>query len=146
MMPKLRENRVKRSMERGEVDRVASGPRTPYLADSFGPPGYNGVSIEAEHCCIDIADIPDPNGAANLWGMTSVVRVNRNVPGISCRTIGIGAQGVGVSHVNTDDEARAAVDAGKVTPIGHRVIDISSRGLGMSDFLTRATVAAGRAH
>jgi len=136
-LPELRENRVKRKLERGELATVLSGG-TPDAVDSLGPLGFDGVWIETEHGSIDFADIPNLTRAADLWGMTSIVRVNRNVPGIIYRTFDVGTQGVVVPHVNTADEARAVVDAGKFAPIGHRGIGGSRQGLGVSDFLTHA--------
>ena len=119
-MPSLRENRVKRKLERGEVASVVSGLMTSDLVDMLGPLGFDGVWIEIEHGPIDFADIPDLTRAADLWGMTSVVRVNQNVPGVIYRTFDVGAQGVVVPHVNTAAEARAVVDAGKFAPLGAR--------------------------
>ena len=137
-MPNLRENRVKRKLQRGEVATVASGLRTPDLVDSFGPLGFDGVWIETEHGALDFADIPDLTRAADLWGMTSVVRVNQNVPGVIYRTFDVGAQGVVVPHVDTADQARAVVNAGKFAPIGARGIGGGRQSHGVSDFLAHA--------
>ena len=137
-MPSLRENRVKRKLERGEVASVVSGLMTPDLVDMLGPLGFDGVWIETEHGPIDFADIPDLTRAADLWGMTSVVRVNQNVPGVIYRTFDVGAQGVVVPHVNTAAEARAVVDAGKFAPLGARGMATSRQGYGVSDYLTFA--------
>jgi 4-hydroxy-2-oxoheptanedioate aldolase len=137
-LPNLRENRVKRKLERGEVATVASGLMTPDLVDMLGPMGFDGVWIETEHGPIDFADVPDLTRAADLWGMTSVVRVNQNVPGVIYRTFDVGAQGVVVPHVNSAAEARSVVDAGKFAPVGARGMYISRQGYGVSDFLTHA--------
>ena len=137
-MPNLRENRVKRKLERGEVASVLAGNMTPDLVDAFGPWGFDGVWIETEHGPIDFADIPNLTRAADLWGMTSVVRVNQNVPGVIYRTFDVGAQGVVVPHVNTADEARAVVDAGKFAPLGARGMSTSRQGLGVPEYLTHA--------
>ena len=48
-MPNIRENRVKRKLERGEVASVVSGQTTPDLIDMLGPLGFDGVWIETEH-------------------------------------------------------------------------------------------------
>ena len=137
-MPNLRENRVKRKLERGEVATVASGLMTPDLVDMLGPMGFDGVWIETEHGPIDFADVPDLTRAADLWGMTSVVRVNQNVPGVIYRTFDVGAQGVVVPHVNSAAEARSVVDAGKFAPVGARGMYTGRQGYGVSDYLTHA--------
>jgi 2-keto-3-deoxy-L-rhamnonate aldolase RhmA len=137
-LPELRENRVKRKLERGEVASVVSGQMTPDLVDMLGPLGFDGVWIETEHGPTDFADIPDMTRAADLWGMTSVVRVNQNVPGVIYRTFDVGAQGVVVPHVNTAAEARAVVDAGKFAPLGARGMATSRQGYGVSNYLAHA--------
>jgi 4-hydroxy-2-oxoheptanedioate aldolase len=70
--------------------------------------------------------------------MTSVVRVNLNVPGVIYRTLDVGAQGIVVPHVNTADEARAVVDASKFAPIGARGMFTSRQGYGVPDYVNQA--------
>mgnify|MGYP001216776766 CR=1 FL=1 len=49
MLGKLRPNRVKHKLERGEVATVLMGEMTPDLVESFGPLGFDGIWIEGEH-------------------------------------------------------------------------------------------------
>ncbi len=140
-MPELRENRVKRKLERGEVATVATGHTTSDMVEMVGMMGFDGVWIETEHGPLDFADIPDLTRAADLWGLTSVARVNQNVPGVIYRTFDVGAQGVVVPHVNTAEEARAVVDAGKFAPLGARGMYTSRQGWGVSDYVGRANDA-----
>ncbi|HJO83370.1 MAG: aldolase/citrate lyase family protein [SAR202 cluster bacterium] len=137
-MPQIRENKVKRKLERGEIAVVLAGLTTPDLLDSMGPLGFDGAWIEGEHGPIDFADIPDLTRACDLWEMTSVVRVNLNVPGVIYRTLDVGAQGIVVPHVNTADEARAVVDASKFAPIGARGMFTSRQGYGVPDYVNQA--------
>ena len=137
-MAEIRENKVKRKLERGEVAVVLSGNTTPDIVDFIGTLDFDGVWIEGEHGPIDFADIPDITRACDIWGMTSVVRVNANEPGIIYRTLDVGAQGIVVPHVNTADEARAVVDATKFAPIGHRGMYGSRQGLGVADYVHKA--------
>ncbi len=137
-MPQIRENKVKRKLERGEIAVVLAGPTTPDLLDMMGPLGFDGAWIEGEHGPIDFADIPDMTRACDLWDMTSVVRVNLNVPGVIYRTLDVGAQGIVVPHVNTADEARAVVDAAKFGPIGARGAFTSRQGYGVPDYVQQA--------
>ena len=76
--------------------------------------------------------------AADLWGMTSVARVNLNLPGVIYRTLDQGAQAVVVPHVNTAEEAQAVVDASKFYPIGSRGAYISRQGIGVQDYMQKA--------
>ena len=138
MLAQLRENRAKRKLERGEFVTAISGYNTPDMIDFLGQFGFDAMWIEGEHGPIDFADIPDVTRACDLWGMTSVARVNLNIPGVIYRTLDVGAQGVVVPHVNTADEARAVVEAAKFSPIGSRGSYTSRQGYGVEDYASRA--------
>ena len=114
----MRENKAKHKLEQGGVATVVYGYNSTHVIDFLGPLGFDAIWIEGEHGPVDFADIPDLSRACDLWGMTSVVRVNQNNPGIIYRTFDVGAQGVVVPHVNTAEEATAVVDAAKFHPIG----------------------------
>ena len=137
-MTKLRANKVKRKLENGEVALCLQGELTPDLVEFFGPIGFDGIWIEAEHGPIDFADIRDFTRAADLWGLTSIARVNLNLPGVIYRTLDQGAQGIVVPHVNTADEARAVVNASKFAPIGSRGSYTSRQGIGVEDYFQNA--------
>lgn len=137
-MAELRENRVKRKLQRREVVTCVAGLHTPDLVDFFGPLGFDAVWIEAEHGPIDFADIPDLTRACDLWGMTSIVRVNLNLPGVIYRTLDVGAQGIVMPHVNTAEEAREVVKAAKFAPIGERGNYTSRQGYGVHDYVKQA--------
>ncbi|MDP6455263.1 MAG: aldolase/citrate lyase family protein [SAR202 cluster bacterium] len=137
-MAEIRENKVKRKLEQGEVSVVLSGNTTPDMVEFMGTLGFDGVWVEGEHGPVDFADIPDITRACDLWGLTSVVRVNQNEPGTIYRTMDVGAQGIVVPHVNTADEARAVVDATKFAPIGHRGMFTSRQGIGVPDYVHKA--------
>ena len=99
-----------------------------------GPVGFDGIWIECEHGPVDYADLPDLTRACDVWGMTSIVRVNRNEQGIIYRTLDQGAQGIVMPHVNTKEEAENVVAGGKFAPIGQRGIATSRQGHGVDDF------------
>ena len=137
-MASMRENRVKAKLNRGEVSVVLSGHMTPDIVDWLGPLGFDGVWIEGEHGPVDFKDIPDLTRAADIWGMTSVVRVNLNVPGVIYRTLDVGAQGIVVPHVNTKEEAEAVVSAGKFAPLGERGMYGSRQSYGVDNYFAEA--------
>ncbi len=137
-MAELRENRAKRKLERGQVVTAVAGLYTPDIIDFMGPLGFDAVWIEAEHGPVDFADIPDMTRACDLWGMTSIVRVNLNLPGVIYRTLDVGAQGIVVPHVNTGDEAREVVKASKFAPLGERGNYTSRQGFGVADYVKKA--------
>ena len=134
----MRENRAKHKLERGETVVCLSGNNSTDMIDQLGQFGFDAIWIEGEHGPVDFADIPDLTRACDLWGMTSVVRVNQNNPGVIYRTFDVGAQGIVVPHVNTAEEARAVVDAAKFHPLGQRGMYTSRQGYGVPDYYERA--------
>ena len=137
-MASMRENRVKAKLNRGEVSVVLSGHMSTEIVDWLGTLGFDGVWIEGEHGPVDYKDIPDLTRAADIWGMTSVVRVNQNVPGIIYRTLDVGAQGIVVPHVNNKAEAEAVVSAGKFAPVGERGMFGSRQSYGVDNYFEEA--------
>jgi len=138
-MPSLRPNRVKHKISAGEIAVGVMGPvMSSDLIDVLGPMGFDAVWLEGEHGPLDFGDIPDLTRAADLWGMTSIVRVNENGYGPIYRTLDLGSQGVCVPHVNTRDEAQAVADAAKFAPLGKRGIATSRQGYGIPNFLEAA--------
>ncbi len=137
-MAELRPNRVKRKLEDGDVALIVQGELTPDMVELLGPIGFDGIWIEGEHGPVDFADIRDFTRAADLWGLTSVARVNLNIPGVIYRTLDQGAQAVVVPHINTAAEASAVLDAAKFAPIGSRGSYMSRQGIGVEDYYIKA--------
>lgn len=134
----MRENRAKHKLERGETVVCLSGHNSTHMIDQLGQVGFDAIWIEGEHGPVDFADIPDLTRACDLWGMTSVVRVNQNNAGIIYRTFDVGTQGIVVPHINTAAEAKAVVDAAKFHPIGNRGMFTSRQGYGVPDYVHKA--------
>ena len=134
----MRENRAKHKLERSETVVCLSGNNSTDMIDQLGPLGFDAIWLEGEHGPVDFGDIPDLTRACDLWGMTSVVRVNQNNEGIIYRTFDLGAQGLVVPHVNTVEEAKAVVDAAKFHPAGRRGMYTSRQGYGVPDYVHRA--------
>ena len=136
----IRKNKIKHKIANGEI---ASAVMTPFpitagFIDFIGQYGFDGVWIETEHGAIDFADIPDMTRAADLWGMTSIVRVNLNLPSVIYRTFDVGAQGIVMPHVNTATEARIVAESSKFYPLGNRGMYTSRQGIGVEDYTLKA--------
>ena len=102
----MRPNRVKHKLAAGELATGVMGTgMTADLIEWLGPLGFDSVWLEGEHGPLDYRDIPDMSRAADLWGLTSIVRVNENRYGPIYRVLDLGAQGVCVPHVDTRDQA-----------------------------------------
>jgi len=130
----IRPNRVKQKLAAGGLAYVISGLTNADDIDTFGPNGYDGVWLEGEHGTVDAAQIGDLTRACDLWGMTSLIRVNRNDQGLIYRTLDCGAMGIAVPHVNTKSEAQNVVEGGKFAPIGHRGMFTSRQGYGVDNY------------
>ncbi|RKU25673.1 hypothetical protein C6497_15035 [Candidatus Poribacteria bacterium] len=130
----IRENRVKQKLSNGELAYVISGLTNPDDIDNFGPNEFDAVWLEGEHGNVNASNIGDLTRACDLWGMTSIVRVNRNDQGLIYRTLDCGAMGIAVPHVNTKAEAQNVVDGTKFAPIGHRGMFTSRQGYGVENY------------
>ena len=131
---KLRPNRIKHKLAEGGTVYVAGGMTHPDDIDAFGPNGFDGVWLEGEHGPVDAAELGNLTRACDIWGMTSVVRINQNDQGLIYRTLDRGAQGIVVPHVNTKEEAQNLVDGGKFAPIGYRGMYTSRQGYAVPDY------------
>ena len=130
-------NRVKARLGAGEVAVVSAGHSgSADTIDLLGSFGLDGFWIEGEHGPMSWERIGDQSRAADLWGMTALVRVSRLDPSLITRALSLGAHGIVVPGVRTADEARAIVRAVKFAPIGERGVTMGRRSYGHSGFLT----------
>ena len=134
----VRPNRVKQKLAAGETVYVVSGPSTPDWIDQFGPCEFDGIWLEGEHGPVDFADVSDLARACDLWGMTSIMRVNQNNQAVIYRALDRGVQGICVPHVNTKEEAQNVVAGGKFAPLGQRGLYGSRQGYGIEDYVNKA--------
>lgn len=137
-MTEIRTNRAKHNLADGGVVTIVTAPQSPDVIEYFGQFGFDGAWIETEHGPVDFKDIPDMTRACDIWGITSVVRVNQNVEGDIYRTLDVGAQAVVVPHVNTAEEARRVVHAAKFYPLGLRGNFTGRQGIGVQDYANKA--------
>ena len=86
-MPPIRANRAKEKLQRGEVVTTISGLQDSDIIDFLGPLGFDAAWIECEHGSVDWDALGNMTRACDLWGMTSITRVNANDPGIITRTL-----------------------------------------------------------
>ena len=130
----IRPNRVKQRLANGEAAFAVGGFYDADAIDQFGPNGFDAIWLEGEHGNVDFRDIGDYTRACDIWGLTSVVRINMNEPGVVYRTLDRGAQGLVMPHVNTRAEAERFVDAAKFAPIGNRGMFTSRQGYDVPDY------------
>jgi 4-hydroxy-2-oxoheptanedioate aldolase len=90
----------------------------PAVVEMLGYMGFDWVLIDNEHGSITV----DMIRAAELTGVAPIVRPVANRPEVIAPFLDRGAWGVQVPHVNTREEAEAAVAACKYFPEGQRGI------------------------
>ena len=103
---------------------------SPEIVEMIGEPNFDWVMLDAEHGSITADNIGPMIMAAEIRGLTPIVRPENNDPSVINKYLDRGAMGVQVPHINTADEARAVVNACLYHPEG-------TRGLGggrMADF------------
>jgi len=124
-------NRLKHNLASGKLALIAGNHETTDMIDLAGSLGlFDGVWIDMQHGAVTVESLPDMSRAADLWGMTSLVRVRANDPTIIGLTITAGVHGVIVPHVNNRLEAESVVDAAKFPPLGHRAASGGRRSYG----------------
>ena len=95
---------------------------------------FDWILSDNEHGTITVENSEDLIRAGEISGVAPIVRPVSNKPEIIAPFLDRGAWGVQIPHVNTAEEARAAVDAVKYHPLGHRGMFSGSRpaGYGLS--------------
>jgi len=117
----MRKNRAKEKIMNGEVvvGTFVTFPSAT-IVEICGHAGFDFVVLDAEHGPLSPGDCEDLVRAADVTGMTPIVRVPQNHPKIILRYLDIGALGVQIPMVKTADDARRAVEAVKYHPQGQR--------------------------
>ena len=113
----MRENRVKRVMREGGL---ALGTYVtfadPQIVEIIGLAGYDAAFIDMEHTDFDLRLVGEMIRAADLAGVTSIVRVPDNDEKLILRILDAGAEGIIVPHVDGLEGAKRAVDAVRYAP------------------------------
>ena len=138
-MAEIRQNRVKHKLQEGKPAIVMGGGASADAIEALGPLGViDGSWIEMEHGATTFGDLSDLSRACDLWGITSLVRVNHGDPWLVGRTLDRGIQGIMVPHVSTREYAERVVEGALYAPLGHRGIGGSRQGLGVPNYLSHA--------
>lgn len=117
----MRTNSLKRKLAAGK--RICGALiefNNPEMFELFGHLGYDFVFIDGQHCGMGVETARGLIRAADLTGMTSIVRVPRNDAAVILEYLEAGAGGIVVPNIASRAEAEAAVAAMKYPPIGQR--------------------------
>ncbi len=109
---------------------------SPQIVEMLGALGFDWVMIDCEHGTFSLESVEALVMAAEVSGLTPIVRPPSKAPEDILRVLDRGAMGVQVPHVNTAADARAVVEAVKYHPLGKRGLAAGTRpaayGLDMS--------------
>ena len=117
----MRENRVKKVIREGGL---AVGTYVsladPQVVEIIGLAGFDAAFIDMEHTGFDLPLIGEMIRAADVAGVTSMVRVPDNDAKLILRLLDMGAEGIIVPHVDGVEGAKRAVEAVRYPPLGDR--------------------------
>jgi 2-keto-3-deoxy-L-rhamnonate aldolase RhmA len=120
-MDTVKKNRLKEALERGRVS-VGTGiySFSPAMVEIAGYAGLDFVYIDTEHTPVDWQSLENLVRAAEVSGVTPIVRPEENDASFIRKCLEIGAQGVMVPHVGSGEEAERVVRAVRFPPEGIR--------------------------
>lgn len=117
----MRYNRAKEKLAAGKpISVVAPSYTSAGLVELLGRMGFDAIFIDCEHGPAGWDEVENMVRAAELTDATPIIRVQSNDPSTITRALDRGAGGVQVPHINTPEEAQAAVRAAKFAPLGQR--------------------------
>jgi 4-hydroxy-2-oxoheptanedioate aldolase len=137
-VPEIRVNTAKQKLQNNQVVTTISGLQDADTIDFLGPMGFDAAWIECEHGPVDWDQLGDMTRACDLWGLTSVTRVNSNEPWLITRTLDRGSMGIVVPHVNNRKAAEQAMQSAKYAPLGYRGMFGGRQSYGVIDYLHQA--------
>ncbi|MBN1583336.1 MAG: 2-dehydro-3-deoxyglucarate aldolase [Anaerolineae bacterium] len=117
---------------------------SPQVVEMIGHLGFDWVLIDCEHGTNTLESVELMIMAAEVSGITPIVRPKTKDPDDILKVMDRGAMGVQVPHVNTADDARRAVEAVKYHPLGKRGLAAGTRpanygfGLSMAEFVAQS--------
>ena len=117
----MRTNSLKRKLAAGQrVCGVLVELHNPELVELFGHLGYDFVFLDGQHCGLNVEGARGLIRAADVTGMTSLVRVPRNDASVILEYLDAGAGGIIVPNITSRADTEAAAAAMKYPPVGIR--------------------------
>jgi 4-hydroxy-2-oxoheptanedioate aldolase len=131
-------NRLKQTIDSGGVGVIANGSNNSDICDFLGHLGFDAAFVDFEHGGVSWSELADISRACELWGMSSVVRVNKLDEAQILRTLDQGASAVMIPHVITVEDAELAANACKYPPHGVRGVAGGRRAYGIDNYFEKA--------
>lgn len=90
------------------------------IAELMGYCGFDFIYIDTEHYICDRETIENLMRCCELSGIVPLVRIPDQEPGRISQFLDAGVTGIILPHLDTPEQAEAAIKAGKYAPIGER--------------------------
>jgi len=113
-LKEIARNRLKANLKAGkaQIGAFITAP-CPEVVEVLGCAGFDFVVLDTEHTASGIETVVDMMRAAEIYGMTPIVRVPDDTPKNLARYLDVGAHGVQIPMVHTAEQAAAIVQAMK---------------------------------
>ncbi len=112
---------LKASLKRGQnAVGIFIKTASPTLVEIFGYAGFDYVIIDTEHGPTSIETAENLVRAAQLAGITPIIRIDDNNPTSISKALDIGAQGIQVPQISNRRAAETLVEAARFAPQGKR--------------------------
>lgn len=131
----LRPNRLKQALrdDRTVFGLFCSTPN-PLVVEMIGYAGFDFVIIDTEHALVNPETLENMVRAADVAGLTALVRVPHISSGAILRALDAGAGGVVIPQVRSREDAQRAVAASRYYPDGERSLNAGrAAGFGKTD-------------
>lgn len=106
---------------------IGVGVKDPQIIEMVAYAGFDFVFVDFEHSVHDLPTLENMIRAAEVHGLTSMVRVPPRDFATSFHVAEIGANGVILPHLSTKEDAQNLVNITKYAPIGKRGVGGSTR-------------------
>lgn len=127
--PTGRSSRFRAALTRADAPALGTWVKIPAMEvmELVALAGFDFAVIDLEHSPISLESAYRLIGTALYTGVSPLVRVPGLDPGMMQRVLDAGAEGIMVPHVDSVDQARAAVSAMRFPPLGARGVGSTSR-------------------
>ncbi len=117
----MQKNLLKEKLSKGVAAAgVILGEPAVQTAEILGLLGFDWMFIDCEHSAMSLESVSQLVRAAELHGITPLVRVAQNVPEIILRYMDTGVMGIIMPGMDSAEVAKKAVAAVKYPPVGER--------------------------
>jgi 4-hydroxy-2-oxoheptanedioate aldolase len=112
--------RLREKLSHGCVFGIFSKTSDPAFIEITGYAGFDFVILDLEHGANSVQTIQNLIRAAEIAGVTPVVRVKEDTLSVIEEVLDIGAAGVQIPHVNNAERVKRVLQVAKFAPLGER--------------------------